>query len=248
MAKKDTLFIGGLLTIGAWALLRKPVPVVSGLGEAEGLVSKIPYEEVVGTIRRIARDLYGQITRATELTGTPSWVINAISAHEIRWKPYTFINPAVKATGPMQMTPPTMFDTYYFALKWKLVSPQLEGYMRTTLGAKYDKFVSLAKDRQSDKSFAKFLLNPQFNIVMGALLLRCLMVLFSENGIVNQAKLALGYNRGIGYATKKLVGADTRGISAGGLLAKAPGPEARAYINDMVGAGGFFEQVRSSGI
>ena len=243
--KNNKLLLGGIVSLGAYLLLRsKPVATtIKGLGAA-GLVSSAAMAEVVGTIRRVSSDLQAQIARAVQLTGTPAWIIEAISAHEIRYKPYTFINPSVHATGPMQMTPTTMFDVYFFVMKMGLETPALKQYMQGVLGDKFPAFIKLAKNRKADASYGRFLLDSQFNVVMGALLLRCLMNLFTQGGNLDLAKLALGYNRGIGYATTKMIGPNLANATPQQLIDTAPSSEARAYIKDMVGTGGWFDQVR----
>lgn len=241
--KNNNLLVGGLILTGLYLWLRPVSKSTSGSLGATGLVSTLPLTEVVGTIRRVTKDLFNQINNASSLTGTPTWLITAIMAHEIRWRPYaTARTDKPYATGAMQMTTPTMFDTYYHATKMNLVSPSLEQYIRSVMGNQFAGFVKLAKDRQSDRSYRKFLLNPEFAVVMGALMIRCLMQLFTKRGTLDLAKLVLGYNQGFTYVDLHMLSLPDV-ITPQEVMAKAPSG-GKTYIQDLIGSGGYLEQIK----
>ena len=243
MEQSNKLILWGIGAVGLGLLLRKAA--TKPLGELGLLLAEQPYTQVSGSIDRIVGSLSSTIAQASALTGTPSKYIVAIAAYEIGFRPFSFINPAVKATGVMQITPPTMFDVYYFADKFKLVKPELTAFLRRKMTASdYSRFISLAKNRQANEALAlRYLKDAEFNVVLGALLLRVLMYWFTENGQINLARLVVGYNRGVEWARKNLLA--KVGISAEQLQREVPG-EAKKYIANQLGRNGYMEFVHQA--
>jgi hypothetical protein len=273
--KKDYAWGGiGLLGYAAggaaawWLLTRKSATSapLKGLGAAPPLSAPVkPQAEIASALRRTGSDLSRFFAQASSLTGVPDWLIHMIVANEIGHAPYTRVNPAVGATGPGQITPPTAFATYYIASEWGLITPGMDALLARKLGRNFAAFKQTAlKGAASAPMVANLLKDPEFNIAIVGLLLACLTHLFTDGTNADPARVVLGYNRGIDWSLqsvrkeldisraaliKRVARADWRfpaqlRRSVADSLSLAPGKEARHYIINHLAPGGYLQQVQ----
>ena len=280
--KKDSMDAGlSLLGYGAGAALAyalfkpkdKPSPIAPGTGTAGfGAAPKGFFptrRDIAATLQRVGRDLGDYFNQASRLAGVPAWLIQAIVANEIGFAKYTTVNPAVKATGPGQITPPTAFAVYYIASVWGLITPEMDALFARKLGSQYGTFKAIAmQGRASASLIAPKLLDLEFNVAMSGLLLRCLTHLFNDGSNANAGRVVLGYNRGIDWSLNAL--RRPMGISRAKLISlaskpgwrmparlnitpqetqlQAPGPEGRNYVANHLAPGGYFETAVKLGL
>jgi hypothetical protein len=123
---------------------------------------------------------------------------------------------AAGAVGLMQVKPATAPGIIHLYKKEGLLSIALQQQLRPHLGAILD---CIMRQRYMDQ------LKPEFNIVLGSMLLNLLCHQHLENGQLRLDKVIARYNRGYFYKPKG---------TAQELLASAPA-ETKAYILKLVG-------------
>lgn len=249
--KSNKLLLIGGLSLAAIALYKAHKPAsttpVAGLDALGALAPTRPNSVIAAQVQRIASQLGHSVNMASQLTGTPTWLIIAITANEIGDFPFNTVNPAVKAAGVMQQTFGALVDTIYFAQKDGLWTPALQQFFVGKLGpANYARMMAAAKKRTPDKSLSmtEYLRNPDFCLVCGALMLRVLLNRCTDAaGQVNFGKVALGYNRGYTFLYNKLL--KFVGATLDKLYTIAPSAESRAYLKNVTGVGGYLDIARS---
>lgn len=217
-----------------------------GLGALKASISPAA---IIQSVVRITRDLSHELAQAIELTETPKWLVQAIAAYEIRDAPYNTVNPAVGARGVMQITPITAVDGLYFAEKYRLLTAPVQAIFQKYLGARWPLALSYARKRSAKGGYllAGALLHPEFNILMGALLLRVGMIQHQDtDGEANINKVVLQYNRGFTFG-RKLMTPAMRNADADTVYAIAPKGEAKHYVANLLAPNAVIDQLRKKG-
>lgn len=256
MKTTDKVLLIGVVGLGAGWLLNERVikkgfdrqlgrlPTAAGLGAAPLKLTQSS-DEVTAAVQRITRQAGKWIERASILTGTPAWLITGIAAYEIGTKmPFNWVHPgSIMATGIMQMTPDTLYDSYLHANKLGFINPAITSFYQMKLGNDYVPFLKTALSGRSNRAAGvRYLKDPEFAVVAGALMLRVLTYYFDEGGTPNLARLVVGYNQGLSFVKNKLL--RLVGITAVALRSQFPG-QAGTYVANMLAPNGYLDQART---
>lgn len=250
MKNQKNWIVAGLALVGGYLLLKKPQTPTAGLMGA-GMAMTRNLGEIIESARKIVRDLGSSVDQAARLAGVPRWLVLAIASYEIRNFPYNKVNPAVGATGVMQITPVTAVDALYFADKYNLLTPAVVAVLQKYISPKnWPVVMKYARDRSAKGKtfFTAALKQPEFNLMMGSLILRAGLIQHpNTDGQPNLAKVVLQYNQGFSFG-KKLSRPGLVNASDQLVLSSAPSSEGRSYVSNMMADGGVIETMRSQDI
>lgn len=190
-------------------------------------------------VENIIRPKYGDlIDKVADLVGLPSVLIESFifiesGGKEKAQSPY--------ATGLMQLNGATASDTLVFEKgAGRLDKGEIE-ILKKYLGSRYSLLDKVKpKQRSIGKTFITNadLLKPEFNVLVGSMLLKQLTDEFSENGKIRFDKVITVYNGGrYGKAAKKVIA--FKG-SIDEMLSFVP-KETSNYIKKLVGTNGVLD-------
>lgn len=251
---KNFWLTASLLSVGGYALLRRPAgtAAIGTAGLAGGLFVNTNLGDILASARRIVRDLGPSVDQAVRLSGVPRWLVLSIAAYEVRDRPYNVVNPAVGATGVMQITPITGVDALYFADKYGLLTPEAVSILQRGVGqAAWPLLMKSARNRSAEgaKYLKAALKNPEFNLLLGSFILRAgLMQHKNSDGQPNLAKVVLQYNQGFSFGLKKLDQPGMLNASSAMVYARAPRGEGKLYVSNMLAPGGVIDLMRSQSV
>lgn len=250
----------GLAMVGGYLLLKKPQSATTGgastttalsnrsINGLGSLAMTANVGEILTAARRIMGELGRSVEQASRLTGVPRWLILSIAAYEIRLFPFSKVNPAVGATGVMQITPITGVDALYFADKYHLLNGEATAILQRFVGPKnWPVLLKAARDRSA--AGAKFLKEPlkqpEFNILLGSMILKAGLIQHANtDGSPNLAKVVLQYNQGFSFG-RKLAAPGLLNASDELIEARAPSTEGRLYVANMMATGGVIATMQS---
>lgn len=240
------------------------------------LVSSITQTDILAFAGKIQRDLGPYIRQASLLTGVPETLILATAIKEIQNKPYSSVSGA-GAVGVMQIKPLVVMDTIAKARMRNILDGDNVAFLKKKLGQNFDLVwlesealgyndlaasvyvVSWNAQNKPAKTrirggrniFKSLLLDPEFNLYLGALVLRVLSIEHTYQDQINVAKVMLGYNQGY-YAlqkSSKLKGGITNKkfdkIDADSLFRLAPF-EGKLYLRDTIGRNGIIQTLNEA--
>jgi soluble lytic murein transglycosylase-like protein len=190
-------------------------------------------------VENIIRPKYGDlIDKVADLVGLPPILIESFifiesGGKEKAQSPY--------ATGLMQLNGATASDTLVFEKgAGRLDKGEIE-ILKKYLGSRYSNLDKVkSKQRSIGKTFVTNddLLKPEFNVLVGSILLKQLTDEFTENGKIRFDKVITVYNGGrYGKAAKKVIG--FKG-SIDEMLSFVP-KETSNYIKKLVGTNGVLD-------
>lgn len=190
-------------------------------------------------VENLIRPKYGDlIDRVADLVGLPSVLIESFifiesGGKETAQSPY--------ATGLMQLNGATASDTLVFEKgAGRLDKGEIE-ILKKYLGSRYSLLEKVKpKQRSIGKTFVTNadLFKPEFNVLVGSILLKQLTDEFTENGKIRFDKVITVYNGGrYGKAAKKVIA--FKG-SIDEMLSFVP-KETSNYIKKLVGTNGVLD-------
>jgi hypothetical protein len=142
------------------------------------------------------------------------------------------------AIGYTQATPITVFEC---VTKWSInVGSPLPLEAKEILSKNIPTWTKWVKDKykDGDANYVKLveaLPNTEFNIAMGALIIRYLLEAYSKDGVSPLNKIMVSYNRGY-FSTKNIVKGN---ITSTQMMKLNLGVEAKSYLLKMLGRYGF---------
>lgn len=242
------------------------------------LTSTINQTDILQFASKLQRDLGVYMRQASVLTGAPETLILATAIKEIQAKPYTSISGA-GAVGVMQLKPLVVMDTIAKARTYNILDGNNVAFLKRKLGKNFDLVwleseslgyndlvasVYVVKWNAQNKPaktrlrgglnlFKSLLLDHEFNIYIGALMLRVLSIEHTDQDQINVAKVMLGYNQGY-YALQKssklkggITNAKFNNIDADSLYRVSP-PEGKLYLRDTIGRNGIIQTLQQAAV
>ena len=189
-------------------------------------------------IETVIRPKYGKIIdRISEITGVPVPIIESFifiesAGNEKAQTPY--------ATGLMQVSKAAASDAIVFEKTSGRLSPEEIQLLKKHLGASRWAKIEKAKGSIGTYISANELFNPEFNILVGTIILGQLINEFTENGKPRLDKVVVIYNRGKYDKVSKKV-AKFQG-NTNELLAVVP-QGAKDYILKLIGENGTLDLI-----
>lgn len=192
-------------------------------------------------IKNVIRAKFGiYIKNVANLVNLPKELIEAFIFIESAGNP----NASTKyATGLMQVGTASASDSLVTEKGSGRMSLQEEAILKKYLGSRFSLLQNVkAKQTSIGKTFItkEDLLKPEFNILVGSILLKQLVDEFTENGKVRMDKVITIYNGGRYSSTAKKV-IKYKG-STNDLLAELP-KETSAYIVKLLGTNGILDTI-----
>lgn len=184
-------------------------------------------------LNNVIRAKYGRIiNNISKITGLNTEIIESFifieSAGDEKAKtPYAY--------GLMQVGLATASDTLVYEKSSGRLSPEEDALVKKYLGSRYSKLNNLKKNQKSIGSTfvtSADLFNPEFNILLGSIIVKQLVDEFTENGNPRLDKVVVIYNTGR-FSKPSKIAIKHKG-DTDSLLAKIPRGQGD-YIRKLIG-------------
>jgi len=200
---------------------------------AEGFYPTEDIPLIKKKLSEVAATFKQPIQLAESLTNVPAALIIAVIFAESKGIPNAQNRSG--ATGLMQLKPQSANDTIFLEAKKDRLSADEKAILKNQLGDRLDSILKMKNLSGGNFVTKEDLLNSQFNILCGSMLLGLLIDQHSENGKLRLDKVIMRYNRG--YFFKPKGDSLTETLSQ----AKQVGSEVYNYILKVTGRNGLIE-------
>ncbi|MCX6257966.1 MAG: transglycosylase SLT domain-containing protein [Bacteroidia bacterium] len=181
----------------------------------------------------IASDFFNEIKQAETLTNVPAAIIISIIFAESGG-----VKDAANksgSTGLMQLKPQSANDTILLEYKKDRLSQDEKTVLRKVLDDRLDSILSMNNLSDGCYVYQDDLLDTEFNILCGSILLGLLIDQHDENGVLRLDKVIMRYNRGYFFKPKGETAIETLA------QAKQVSSELYNYILKITGVNGLIE-------
>lgn len=170
-------------------------------------------EQNLNKINNVILPKYGKIIdKVSVMTSVPKEIITAFVFIESSGDP----NASTKwATGLLQVGTSSASDALVFEKSSGRLGKEEDALVRKYLGSRYSNLEKLKPNQKTiSKTFVtkQDLLIPEFNILLGSILLGQLIDEFSHNGVPRLDKIVVIYNRGRFDKVSKQIAKSSKGI------------------------------------
>lgn len=170
-------------------------------------------EQNLNKINNVIIPNYGKIIdKVSLITGVPREIIIAFIFIESSGNPNASTN---WATGLLQVGNSSASDALVFEKSSGRLGKEEDVLVRKYLGSRYSNLEKLKPNQKTiSKTFVtkQDLLIPEFNILLGSILLGQLIDEFSQNGVPRLDKIVVIYNRGRFDKVSKQIAKSSKGI------------------------------------